>query len=166
MSVLQLTRRLTERPSIPAVAGIRLRHFEGPDDIGNWLELRRRAFARQKLGVGNWDQEDFKREFLEKPWWQPAAMWFAVAEPGDAVVATITLARRGVGPTAKPVVHWLAVAPGFRRRGIGKLLVANLEATAWDANERQIWLETHESWVEAGHLYEALGYRACGAGSK
>lgn len=163
MFVLQLTRRLAERPSAVEVPGVRLRHFEGPADIGHWLELRRRAFARQKLGVGNWHEKDFEREFLEKPWWQPSAMWFAVAEPGEAVVATVTLARRGAGPTSKPVVHWLAVAPGFRRRGIARLLVATLEATVWDAGGRQIWLETHESWKEAGHLYRTLGYEKDGS---
>jgi GNAT superfamily N-acetyltransferase len=158
MSVLQLTRHFTDRPFAAEVPGARLRHFEGPSDISNWLEIRRRAFARQKLGVGNWHESDFEREFLGKPWWQPGAMWFAVAEPGESVVATITLARRGEGPTAKPVVHWLAVMPGYRRRGIARLLVATLEAAVWDAGERQIWLETHESWTEAGHFYRTLGY--------
>lgn len=162
MSVVQLTRRLDARPQPIAVPGIRLRNYEGRADIPLWLELRRRAFARQKLGVGNWEVRDFEREFLEKPWWQPHAMWFAVAEPGDVVVATITLARRGVGPAAKPVVHWLAVAPGFRRRGIARLLVATLEATAWDAGQRQIWLETHERWAEAAQLYRAMGYEVGG----
>ncbi len=86
MSVVQLTRRLDARPQPIAVPGIRLRNYEGRADIPLWLELRRRAFARQKLGVGNWEVRDFEREFLEKPWWQPHAMWFAVAEPGDVVV--------------------------------------------------------------------------------
>jgi GNAT superfamily N-acetyltransferase len=159
--ILQLTRKLTERPLVGDVGGIRLRHYAGPGDIEPWLELRRRAFARQKVGIGNWDAADFEREFLSKLWWRSECMWLAEAEPllfAGSVVGTVTLARRGAGPQAKPVVHWLCVLPGHRRRGIGRLLLATLEAAAWDAGERQIWLETHAAWREAIELYRSRGY--------
>lgn len=157
--VRQLTKKLTSRPELQVVAGIRLRHFAGHADIAAWLELRSRAFARQKLGVGSWSEADFEREFLAKPWWQPECMWFA--ETNDAtpqIVGTVTLARRGSTPVDKPVVHWLAVLPRFRGRGIGRLLMDTLEAAVWDAGERQVWLETHEAWAEAGRLYADRGY--------
>jgi len=161
-TVLQMTHRLTTRPQTPAVEGATLRHYRGSDDIEVWLDLRRRAFARQKLGVRDWAAEDFCREFLEKGWWRPETMWFAEAssvegEPPRAV-GTITLARRGEGPGAKPVVHWLAVRPGFRGRGIGRLLLATLEAAVWDDEGRQVWLETHSAWAQAARLYTAAGY--------
>ncbi len=160
--ILQLTRRLSEPPFVPEIDGIRLRHYAGPEDIVVWLDLRRRAFARQRLGVGDWDERDFAREFLEKPWWRHDAMWFVEARrPPQATfqpAGTITLARRGVPPDQKPVIHWLAVVPGFRRRGLGRLLVATVESAAWHAGQRQIWLETHSAWQEAAKLYAALGY--------
>lgn len=165
-SVRQLTKKLTSRPELPLLAGVRLRHYAGPADVRTWLEIRRRAFARQRVGIGDWDEVHFEREFLEKPWWQPRCMWFAEfdrlmlpAEP----VGTVTLARRGTPPSDKPVVHWLAVLPRYRRQGIGRLLISALEAVVWDAGERQIWLETHEAWAEAGRLYQALGYAAVNA---
>jgi mycothiol synthase len=158
-SVRQLTRKLTSRPEPRAVEGVRLRHFAGPTDIAVWLELRNRAFARQKLGVGSWSIADFEREFLAKPWWRPERMWFAqTAEDRSMVVGTVTLARRGLEPQDKPVVHWLAVLPRYRGRGIGGLLMDTLEAVVWDAGERQVWLETHEAWTEAGRLYAGRGY--------
>lgn len=161
LTVIQLTRRLTERPPLPDLGDVRLRHYEGPQDIPTWLELRRRAFARQALGVRDWDVDDFEREFLHKSWWHPRAMWFAETQPlllPVTAVGTVALARRGDAPHAKHVVHWLAVLPSFRRRRIGRLLMSALEAAVWDAGVRQIWLETHAQWTEAARLYEGLGY--------
>jgi GNAT superfamily N-acetyltransferase len=161
-AVLQLTKKIIQRPTLPEVAGVHLRHFVGTADVEPWLELRRRAFARQKLGVRDWNAEDFAQEFLRKPWWQPEAMWLAEAQPllmPTELVGSVTLARRGDAVDGKPVVHWLCVLPGYRRRGIGRLLLAALEAAVWDAGERQVWLETHEAWSEAARLYAASGYR-------
>ncbi len=159
--VQQLTKKLSARPDQPLVTGLRLRPYAGIQDIESWLDLRRRAFAKQKVGIGNWEAVDFEREFLQKPWWRPECMWFAELQPlllPLRVVGTVTLARRGYPPHDMPVVHWLAVLPGHRKRGIGRLLIATLEAAVWDAGERQIWLETHQAWAEAGRLYQSLGY--------
>lgn len=161
-SILQLTREIRQRPITAAVPGVEMRHYAGPADIEVWLDLRRRAFARQKLGVGDWQKSDFEREFLAKTWWRPQAMWFAETRPlamPPAAIATVTLALRGAGPDARPVVHWLAVLPAYRRRGIARLLVSTLETAVWDAGGRQVWLETHSAWSEAARLYESLGYR-------
>ncbi|REK11158.1 MAG: GNAT family N-acetyltransferase [Planctomycetota bacterium] len=160
-TILQLTRKLTERPEPTKPDEIVLRHYSGPRDIETWLEVRRRAFARQKVGIGNWTAADFEREFLSKPWWRPEAMWLAESRRlmlPSVVVGTVTLARRGDCPDAKPVVHWLAVVPSFRRRGLGRFLVSTLEAAVWDAGGRQVWLETHSLWTEAQRLYESMGY--------
>jgi len=160
--ILQLTRQLTARPDIPSVAGVTLRKYRGSADIDVWLEIRRQAFAREKLGVGRWDRGDFEREFLYKDWWRPGSMWFAELEPVPDAIAlptgTVTLARRGTVPESKPVVHWLAVVPSARRRGIGRLLMATLEAACWDRGERRVWLETHADWSRGVAFYQALGY--------
>lgn len=157
--ILQLTKRLSERPEAMESVGVELRHYAAADDIETWLDLRRRAFARQKVGIDNWDAADFEREFLNKPWWRPERMWLADALLGPAkVVGTVTLARRGEPPAGKPVVHWLCVLPGYRRRGVGRLLLRTLETAVWDSGERQIWLETHSAWREAFELYRSLGY--------
>ncbi len=166
--VQQLTRVLVSRPAGVAVEGMRLRTFVGEGDIEHWLAIRREAFARERVGVRDWDRDDFAREFLRKPWWRPEAMWFAEAvearsageRPPSVPVGTVTLARRGDPPFDVPVVHWLAVRRSYRRRGIARWLVATLEAAVWDAGGRQVWLETHSAWREAGRLYESLGYRA------
>ena len=130
--VLQLAHRLTSRPEIPDVAGVVVRTYAGADDVARFLELRERAFAREKLGVRRWTPEDFQTEFLSRSWWRPERFWLAETGPAgrSQPVGTITLALRGEGPTARAAMHWLAVAPGWRRCGVGRLLVATLEAAA------------------------------------
>ena len=172
-AVLQLTRQLDVRPNIPELPGIRLRHFESEADIDAWLSLRQKAFARERHGIRSWDRRDFQAEFLDKPWWNPHRMWLAAVQgssPGlssrvdllpaepQPLAGSVTLALRTTPHEVRPVVHWLAVAPRWRRRGIARLLIAALEQACWDAGFRQVWLETHEQWRAATDCYRALGY--------
>jgi GNAT superfamily N-acetyltransferase len=160
-TVLQYVRELQARPDRLAVPGIDIRHYGGEEDIDPWLSLRQRAFARQGLGVRAWDRHDFQREFLDRWWWRPERMWLAeAAQPSGewAVVGTVTLAMRGPPERAVPAVHWLAVLPTWRDRGVGRLLMSVLESAAWDAGYRTLYLETHAAWTAAVRLYEALGY--------
>ncbi|HUY87548.1 MAG TPA: GNAT family N-acetyltransferase [Pirellulales bacterium] len=164
-NVLHLYRALTEPPELPSLPGIGLRPFAGPADVAVWLEIRHRAFAREKVGVRQWTPADFDAEFLSKPWWSPERMWFAEVEtglaglPAPSPVGTITLAFRGAGAAAQPVIHWLAVLPSCRRRGVARLLLAALEKTCWDAGYREVGLETHAGWTAAVRFYDQAGYK-------
>jgi GNAT superfamily N-acetyltransferase len=141
--------------------GVRLRQFAGLGDIDAWLELRRRSFESEPVSVRPWARTDFQAEFLDKSWWSPERLWFAEFEAetnGHALaqpVGTIALAQRGT----LSVIHWLCVLPEFRRRGIGRLLMAALETRCWDAGEREVGLETHSQWNAAVKFYTALGYK-------
>jgi GNAT superfamily N-acetyltransferase len=162
-NVLHFSKRLSQRPRPSTISGIELRHFLGPDDISSWLDIRHRAFARSKPGIQAWGQAEFAAEFLDKPWWSPDRIWFALAQASGndspTAIGTVALADRGIGPGAVPAVHWLAVVPSWRRRGIGRLLLESLEERSWDRGHREIFLETHEGWTAARRLYEALGYQ-------
>ena len=68
-TVLQLRKRLAARPEIPPIIGVRVRHFHGPADVPAWLELRRLAFAWQRVGVREWSPDDFHAEFTNR--WSP-----------------------------------------------------------------------------------------------
>lgn len=158
MTVLQLTKVLTARVEPQVTKEFAIRQYAGPVDIERWLELRHRAFARLKIGVRRWDRDDFEREFLQKSWWAPERLWLAEStDQSNCLVGTVALAERAGG---QPAVHWLAVDPRFRRRGIGRLLMSHLEAFCWDQGQRQIWLETHSGWESAAALYQKLGYRS------
>jgi GNAT superfamily N-acetyltransferase len=157
-SVLQMTKHLEwiERP--PSVAGVRLRTFGQAADVEAWLALRDRAFARERVGVRAWSGVDFRGEFQERWWWRPQWMWLVEAEERE-LIGSVTLAMRGEPEAAKPVVHWLMVAPRWRRRGVGRLLLSHLEQAAWEEGYREIWLETHAQWKAAVEFYEALGFK-------
>lgn len=161
-AVVQLVKHLAEEPQLRAVDGIQLRHFMDPADVEPWLGLRHRAFGRLAVGIRAWSVEDFRQEFTRKPWWRPDRIWLAESiyegMPGE-LVGTATLALRGTGCSAKPVVHWLAVLPTWRRRGVATLLMDALEASAWKDGHREIWLETHAAWIAAAAFYDSRGYR-------
>jgi GNAT superfamily N-acetyltransferase len=164
-SVVHRKKVLVGAPVPISIASLSLRNYRGDEDIAPWLALRERAFARQKLGVRQWDEEDFRHQFLEKPWWRPDWMWFADAQvENESYVGTVTIALRQTPASATPVVHWLCVLPQWRRRGVGHLLMNALERAAWDAGFREVALETHTAWREAATFYDALGYQVVTAG--
>lgn len=159
--VLQLFRQLQDTSQINPVPGVTVRNYESSADIDAWLQVRQRAFAREQLGVRAWSLKDFEQELLQKSWWDPRHFWLAEERHHGTrqAVGTVTMALRGSGATARPAVHWLAVVPAARRRGVGRLLLATLEAAAWEAGYREVWLETHSKWKKARAFYTQLGYR-------
>lgn len=157
--VQQLFRSLSALPDVPQVPGVRLRNYRGPADIEPWLRLRERAFAGQPRAPRTWTAADFQAEMLGQSWWLSERMWLAETDDSAKPVGSATLAMRGRGEQAVPVIHWLLVDPAWRRRGIGRLLVATLEAYAWEAGYREVRLGTHTAWDSAARFYEATGYR-------
>lgn len=160
--VLQLTRVLESQPVVEPVDRLSIRTFGGQKDVAAWLEIRRQAFARQKVGIRAWNERDFSAEFLQRDGWRPEYLWFAEWNPSNGptvLVGTVGIAWRRQPPEGQPAIHWLAVLPSHRRQGIGKALVRTAEAACWNLGCRQIWLETHTAWREAASLYGALGYR-------
>jgi GNAT superfamily N-acetyltransferase len=149
--ILHLVRRLDDRPESHPVAGVSLRAYRGTEDIEPWLALRQRAFADQAMPVRLWTASDFHREFTSRDGWRPEWMWIAMAdvEPPEAFIGT----------ASRAALHWLAVDPRWRNRGLGRRLVTVAEQAAWDAGHRVVHAETHALWGDAVRLYQALGYR-------
>jgi GNAT superfamily N-acetyltransferase len=162
-TVLHMRRELVTRADPELLQGIVVRNYRGDKDIERWLDLRHRAFARERVGVRQWQAADFEQEFLERDWWQPERMWLAEdasldSAAGAPLVGAVTLALRAGAETTVPVVHWLVVRPGWRRRGIAGLLMDHLEAYCWDAGWREVRLETHAAWEAAAEFYRGRGY--------
>ena len=177
--ILQLRKTLSNRPAASALPeNVTVRPYREEQDSRAWLDLRLLAFSRQKRGVQAWDQRDFEREFLQKPWWQPGRMWLAEVPPLDCsteqaanplgllrptpgqpqLIGTVTLAERVLAEETRYVLHWLLVALRWRGQGIATALVAKIEAAVWDLGGRAVYLETHVDWREAVALYSKLGY--------
>lgn len=162
-AIVQMCRILTTRPEGAASAGVRLRTYRGPADIPVWLELREQAFAGLQPAPRPWTASDFQVEFLARQGWRPDWMWFAEDLDRETAIGAASWILRGRGVSAVPAIHWLAVAPAGRRRGVGRALLSALEQSCWDEGYRQVRLETHPKWTAAIRFYEAMGYIRVGA---
>jgi ribosomal-protein-alanine acetyltransferase len=60
----------------------------------------------------------------------------------------------------------LAVAGGYRRRGVARMLLAEAMREGGDAGARSIWLEVRASNESARRFYEAAGFRTAGRRAK
>lgn len=159
--ILFLTR--AQRPVVSGVPieGMTLRGFaeirEAPDV---WLRLREACFPVQRGRP--WSERDFRREFLDQPWWEPSRMWFSVVQDGAGehrVAGTLTLALRSPDSARGAHLHWLLVDPQFRRRGLARALVERAADTAAAAGYTHLTAETLTSWTEAVACYDRLGFR-------
>jgi ribosomal protein S18 acetylase RimI-like enzyme len=60
------------------------------------------------------------------------------------------------------VLWFLYVAPAWRRRGLGRGLLAEVEAHGKSCGATHVWLETSSVNVPGVRAYERLGYALCG----
>jgi len=157
--VLHFRKQLTAPPVAVQAPGIYLRQFQIPADITPWLALRERAMESETPRARPWSSADFRAEMTEKSWWRTDRSWVASTDSSDFVGAVTLAIRHGENATT-PVVHWLLVDPSFRRCGIAKLLMSNLERAAWNDGHREVQLETHAGWKDACAFYQSIGYAA------
>jgi GNAT superfamily N-acetyltransferase len=175
-TVLHLRKELVRPPVEALVRGVELRTMQLPGDISPWLALRERAMADEVPGVRSWNEDDFLAEMVNKPWWRSDRAWMAIAGElrlggpatrrspasgyggSNALIGAVTLAMREGRAAIVPVIHWLLVDPAWRRRGIGRMLLAHLERAAWDPGWREVQLETHAGWSSAVAFYHSMGY--------
>jgi GNAT superfamily N-acetyltransferase len=85
-------------------------------------------------------------------------MWFAEVEETHEAVGSVSLATRAGATGSNAAIHWLMVAPEWRRHGVGSLLLAELEQQCWQDGMRKVLLETHDGWHAALSFYEEHGY--------
>ena len=66
---------------------------------------------------------------------------------------------------ARLVLWFLYIDPAFRRRGVGRALLAEVERHGREVGAHQVWLETSNVNVPGVRAYERLGYVLCGVDS-
>ncbi len=162
-SVLHLRRTLRKRPQPAECPGVAIRPFAGTEaEVEAFLALRHRAFRGLHPPVRPWSRDDFQRQLIARPWWDPSRCLLAWTTDGQdrRLVGSAVLA---IYALEKPVaaVCWLMVAPEFRRRGLGQTLLAHLEQMAWDQGVRHVRVETHSGWKDAVQFYLRQGYLPC-----
>jgi ribosomal protein S18 acetylase RimI-like enzyme len=64
------------------------------------------------------------------------------------------------------VLWFLYIAPAWRRQGVGRGLLARVEAHGRSVGASHVWLETSNVNVPGVRAYERLGYALCGADAR
>ena len=96
------------------------------------------------------------------PWARWSAGW--VAEVDGAVRGFATV---GHEPWHERLVLWfLYIAPAWRRRGLGRALLARAETHGQALGATHVWLETSNVNVPGVRAYERLGYALCGVDAR
>ena len=158
MLVQQLSRVLSEAPTILPCVGINVRHYKDDGDVERWVELINLAFRNGKPAMRCWTEPDFRQRIMAHPDWTPWNLFLAYNKHHQ-LVGSVSLVFRQSPDGPHPALHLLAVRPDARRLGIARMLVAMLESAAWQRGYREIVLETHAGWKEAAQFYAAVGYQ-------
>ena len=95
------------------------------------------------------------------PWAGWNAGW--VALPDDDGVVRGFAAVEHEAWHARLILWFLYIAPAWRRRGLGRALLARAEAHGREVGAHHVWLETSNVNVPGVRAYERLGYALCGA---
>lgn len=160
--ILHFRKELGAPPVAKSTANVAIRTIEVPRDLPTWLQLRDRVIAGLQPTPRPWTTANFQVEMLAKPWWRADRCWIAEvresAHESPTMIGSVTLAERVGDQVSVPVVHWLIVDPTWRRHGIGRLLMNQLEQAAWEAGHRELQLETHAGWTAAVAFYQSIGY--------
>jgi len=92
------------------------------------------------------------------PWARWERGWVAVIDGAIRGFATVQHE-----PWHQRLNLWfLYIAPAYRRRGVGRALLACVEQHAREAKATHVWLETSNVNVPGVHAYNRLGYQLCG----
>lgn len=116
-------------------------------DLDQVVEIERRSFPTP------WTRQAFVSELRDN-----AYAYYVVARLGGAVIG---YAGMWVLLDEAHITN-IAVHPDHRRRGVGHLLLAELERLAAERGARRMTLEVRPSNKAALRLYERHGFRASG----
>ena len=152
--IIRYQKRLATVPESVHLSGYSVRAYEQESDQAAWIAIHQRAFGHEKA----WARSRFVREFMQKVWWEPRRMLFAVESATGVPVGTITLGETQSAGVPVGTVSWLAVEPGHRGIGLGRLLVSRAELLAISIGYASLELETLSDWEAANRLYRAMGW--------
>ena len=132
-----------------------------PGDAAELVELARAVGSEPEgwlITDGDWRTQSEERRYLRALRRHPHAAGF-VAEAPEGIVGRLSIAR-DTHPASEHVADLgLMVARGFRRRGIGRALMAAAETWALEVGVRKIELHVFPHNTAAIALYEGLGYQ-------
>ena len=117
------------------------------------------AYAADSMGNGKPLPDEIKRALIPGLQKHPTTIIFLAYMAGRAV--GIAVCFQGFSTfAARPLIniHDLAVLPGYRGQGIGKLLLQEIERKAKDMGFCKLTLEVQENNLRARRIYETAGF--------
>jgi ribosomal protein S18 acetylase RimI-like enzyme len=124
------------------------------------LEARRIELVERRL------QKPITKRYSIKEVFAPWAGWKRgwVADDAGSVRGFAAVEHE---PWHQRLVLWfLYIAPEFRRQGVGRALLEQVEAYGRELRASHVWLETSNVNVPGVRAYERLGYALCGADAR
>jgi mycothiol synthase len=126
-------------------------------DAGAFVRIKNAAFAGETGAGRAWTPEDFQKEYLESPYFRPERVFFAAC--GEELVGTTTAWTAMHEGREVGLIHWVAVTPGHRGRGVGEALNARALCHLKEMGYREAVLSTNASLRAAVRLYHRLGFQ-------
>ncbi|MDE3001240.1 MAG: GNAT family N-acetyltransferase [Gemmatimonadota bacterium] len=152
---LKMWRELKDLPDAKPPAGYRVRTYRPGDDTA-FVRIKNAAFMSENAGGRAWTEADFEKEYLNSPYFYPERVLFAVFgdEPvGTTTAWTATNRGKDVG-----LIHWVAVVPEHRKKGLGWVLNVRALHKLKALGYGEAILNTSETLEPAVRLYRRLGF--------
>ena len=111
-------------------------------------------FSAEEIGIAR----ELVEEHLRKG--KASGYWFVLAEAGDEL-----LAYACIGPVPATVssyhLYWIAVAPPWQGRGLGRMLLDRVAAVALAAGGERLYAETsmRPQYAPTRAFYQGTGFR-------
>jgi mycothiol synthase len=140
-------------PPVALPAGCRLvTAAQVPGFAPLWAELLNLSFED-----GDWTPEKLDREFMSRPQFAPAGLFFGLV---DGAPASVALAwRNDPAETVRGLIHYVGTAPAERGKGLGRAVVVGVMHYLRARGLREVYLGTQQYRVPAVRLYLSLGFR-------
>ena len=131
--------------------------YEGDVEVlpRKWCDLINTCFPNRERPF---DEHQFVEKFASQPQFDPAG-FFLITTRSTVVGTAFAWQDNPADDTSVPGrLHWLAVHPEHRRKGIGKLLVTLVVEHFRKRGHREVALRTQGHRVAAIRLYQDLGF--------
>lgn len=117
----------------------------GKRDLNKLISIEEKCF----------DSDRFRPTHMHYLLWRPGSVVFAAEISGNIVGFIMANCRKSA---KRARIHTIDVLPDFRRKGVGKLLLAEVERTAIERGMDKIALEVRADNFGAKKLYRNSSY--------
>ncbi len=145
-------------PSMPQGMTIVQADFDNPTHQEAVVRLID-AYAQDPIGLGHELPENVRAALIPGLRRHPATLIFLALSGEDPVGIAVCFLGFSTF-AARPLlnIHDLAVLPAYRRQGVGRQLLSQVERKARALGCCKLTLEVKEDNVRAQHLYEKVGF--------